>query len=211
MPNRFGLSCPCGCPNGLGVDDEAPTLVAGGGPAGVVEFAKNELVGLLVGVVVEEVFEPKLPNEKPFPLFSAPPNDSFGVWLCAVEESAGLFGVENIDVAVLPGCDVCEEAGVEPKRPVPGALVFEGCPKLKPPEDGFFAPASRFPPPPLLVLIPPPKGEAPLVAVPLPNNPDEPLVAFVLPKRPPPPPDEDDGVFDAVPNRPPEDGCDEDV
>lgn len=41
----------------------------GGGPAGVVEFPKRFIVGLLVGVVVvfgpaEDVFEPGLPKEK---------------------------------------------------------------------------------------------------------------------------------------------------
>ena len=52
FPNRF-LSSPWGLPKEKGVAEEAPTLVLGGGPAGVVEFPNMEVVGLLVGVVVD--------------------------------------------------------------------------------------------------------------------------------------------------------------
>ena len=49
-PKRL-LACCCGglLPNNT---DVPPALVLGGGPAGVVEFPKKFVVGLLVGVVV---------------------------------------------------------------------------------------------------------------------------------------------------------------
>lgn len=56
----------------------APELVVGGGPAGVVEFPKRFEVGLLVGVVLAvwpavDMFEPRLPKEKPPPVLAPPP------------------------------------------------------------------------------------------------------------------------------------------
>jgi len=56
-----------------------PELVLGGGPAGVVELPKRFGFGLLVGVVLDvwpavDVFEPRLPKEKPAPVLAPPPN-----------------------------------------------------------------------------------------------------------------------------------------
>ena len=78
-----------------------PVPVLGGGPAGVVEFAKKFVLGLLVGVVVlcgpEDVaFEPRLPNIPPVLVPPAAPPKILDVCPDSVfAGSAGLFGVLN--------------------------------------------------------------------------------------------------------------------
>lgn len=75
----------------------APAVPFGGGPAGVVELPKSDVVGLLVGVVVcawpAEELAPRLPNI--FPPVLAPPPKRLG--FCCPEEDAseGLLGVEK--------------------------------------------------------------------------------------------------------------------
>ena len=116
FPNRLVLSA-AGLLNRLGA--AVPIPVLGGGPAGVVELAKKLIGGLLVGVLVvpgaaEDAFEPKLPNSPPeVPPPPVPPN-RLGVCPCPlVDESAGLFGVENPEklfegaalLDVWPPCD----------------------------------------------------------------------------------------------------------
>lgn len=61
---RDCFSWPCG----FGKENallEVPTLVFGGGPAGVVELAKMEVVGLLVGVVEAGFWAMLLKREPP--------------------------------------------------------------------------------------------------------------------------------------------------
>ena len=77
FPKRL-LSCPWGLLKENRVEDVALMLVFGGGPAGVVELANREFVGLLVGVVVDAVFEPRL-NRGPPPVFEVAPNNGLGV------------------------------------------------------------------------------------------------------------------------------------
>ena len=136
-----------------GVEDVAPTLVLGGGPAGVVELANREVVGLLVGVVVDEEFEPRLNIELP-PALEVAPNTGleFSAWL--LEFSAGLLGVAKLkdadDVKGSPGWVACVIDGVKPKIPPPlEELFIEGCPKLNSPDAGLLTPPNGLLDPPL--------------------------------------------------------------
>ena len=152
---------------------EAPTLVLGGGPAGVVELAKMEVVGLLVGVVEVGFWARLLKREAP-PWLWPPPKSGFGVSLWVADGSGGLLGVMNDDGAddciVLLGCDGCDVLGADPKRPVLEELDTGVCAKVNPPDVLF--------PPPKMLLLPPPG------AVPLPNKPPLPEDVAAVPKRP---------------------------
>ena len=69
-----------GFPNRLNAsEDGAPIPVDGGGPAGVVEFPKSDVVGLLVGVVDDALVEFQLKSELP-PALLFPPSKTLGVW-----------------------------------------------------------------------------------------------------------------------------------
>jgi hypothetical protein len=98
----------------------APVLAPGGGPAGVVEFPKIEVLGLLVGVVVFTSPKVLLPNSPPPP--EAAPNT---LWEAA-PASAGLLGVEKIDPegALLACC---------PTWAPENAFPIENCPNVGPP------------------------------------------------------------------------------
>ena len=182
----------------------APVLAPGGGPAGVVELLKSEVVCLLVGVVLlASLVLALLPKTTPLP--EAAPKVFMAVWE-AVSVSVGLLGVENNDPegALLAVCPNCEFGWEELNNPLVVVLVLvlvEG-PKLNPlPAAGLLASPNE-----LLPLLAPPNGElAAGPPAPAPNK--EPVgaeLAGVLPKSPPPVLVEA-GVAD--PKTPPEDGA----
>lgn len=135
----------------LNVEPEfAPTLVAGGGPAGVVDVPKRDVGALFVGVV-EEV----LPN-KPAPGLGAPNRVEVDCEVVGVSVP-GLFGVENREklegalfVVVPP---VCVPGPNKPAPPVLELLpVVE--PKLSPLGAALLGAPKVAPAPPLVDAFP---------------------------------------------------------
>ena len=188
-----------------GVDDEPPMPLVGGGPAGVVDPKRFE-VGLLAGVVLDDVL--RLNMEPPWGLMAEPKGFAF----CAGLLEASLFGVWKLkgadEVAALAGCVAWEKEKLDLKEAVPGGavLVLDGCPKLVDEESVLLPPAkalNTLPPPVAGVVLPnrpPPPAEV-LVGM-LPKRPPTPppaaVLVGVLPKRPPPP----EEVAGVLPKRP---------